>query len=382
MPEGNSVLPIKIFSTSGSADLADGITKELTKRLSAAHVISRFGKVEAKRGVSEVQEFSNENLQVRVENVRDCMAVVISTQTPPVNQNLMELMMLMHALKNSRACDELLIFPYMPYSRSDRKNEAHISSGGVFIPQIFSGILQVKRTLLLDPHDTHVKHYFEFGSMPAADEVTATFLVIDYIERSLPAWGWEKAETVIVFADNGASTRFKDVPNRLGVGRAYIDKSRSDHSENPTTHDVVGKVRDKHCIIFDDEILTGSTAIRDAESVSRSGARSIVMAAIHAPLIDKRIDPETLIARLVDSCIERFILTDSIPCHDKVRGQSKFTVLSVAPLLAESIKRIALGESLTALHDQASIDIYRTQMADRSQSVDTTRFAAAPAAPA
>ena len=217
------------------------------------------------------------------------MAVAISTQTPPVNQNLMELMMLMHALENSRAMDVLLVFPYMPYSRSDRKNQAHISSGGVFIPQIFSGILQVKRTLLLDPHDTHIKHYFEFGSMPAADEVTATFLITDYIERSLAAWGWKKDDVVVVFADSGASTRFRDVPSRLGVPRAYIDKSRPDHSENPTAHEIVGRVKGMHCIIFDDEILTGTTAIRDAETVRSFGAKSIVMGAIHAPLTDKRI---------------------------------------------------------------------------------------------
>jgi ribose-phosphate pyrophosphokinase len=356
----SSIRPIKIFATSGSGELADSITEELASRLAAHEVTDRYGKVEAHRGVSEVQIFSNENLQVRVESVRDCMAVVISTQTPPVNQNLMELMMLMHALKNSRANDELLIFPYMPYGRSDRKNEAHISSGGVFIPQIFSGILQVKRTLLLDPHDTHIKHYFEFGSMPAADEVTATYLVMDYIEKSLPDWGWKKDDVVIVFADSGASMRFRDVPNKLGVGRAYIDKSRMDHSENPIAHEVVGHIKGKRCIIFDDEILTGSTAIRDAETVMAHGAKSIVMAAIHAPLMDKRISEEALMERLSTSSIERFILTDTIPCHSKVCGHGKFTVLSVAPLLAESIKRIALGESLTALHDPASVSLYRT----------------------
>lgn len=358
----NGLLPIKVFSTSGSADLADRITDELVSRLEDRDIVKRHGRIQAKRGISEVREFSNENLQVRVENVRNCMAVVVSTQTPPVNQNLVELMMLMHALKNSRACDELLIFPYMPYCRSDRKNEAHISSGGVFIPQIFSGILQVHRTLLLDPHDTHIKHYFEFGGMPAADEVTATHLIIDYIERSLPDWGWEKEDTVVVFADNGASTRFRDVPSRLGVGRAYIDKSRSDHSENPTAHEIVGDVRKKHCIIFDDEILTGGTAVRDAESVARCGARSVVMAAIHAPLMDRRMEEEAVIERLTDSVIDRFIVTDSIPCHVKLKNAKKFTILSVAPLLAESIKRIALGESLTALHQQESVDSYRSRL--------------------
>jgi ribose-phosphate pyrophosphokinase len=356
-----SALPIKIFSTTGSKCLADSVFTELVDRFNDPETVRHFGKVETSRGVTEVQEFSNENIQVTVENVRDCMAVVISTQTPPVNQNLMELMMLMHALKNSRAMDVLLVFPYMPYSRSDRKNRAHISSGGVFIPQIFSSILQVKRTLLLDPHDTHIKHYFEFGSMPAADEVTATYLITDYIERSLSAWGWNKDDVVVVFADSGASTRFRDVPSRLGVPRAYIDKSRPDHSESVTTHEIVGRVKGMRCIIFDDEILTGSTAVRDAETVRSFGAKSIVMGAIHAPLTDRRITQDQVIARLNESCIEKFIVTDSIPCRHKIDGNPKFEVLSVAPLLAESIKRIALGESLTALHAETSVGLYRTE---------------------
>jgi len=355
-----SALPIKIFSTTGSTCLADGVFRELVARFENPDTIRQFGKVETSRGVTEVQEFSNENIQVVVENVRDCMAVVISTQTPPVNQNLMELMMLMHALKNSRAMDVLLVFPYMPYSRSDRKNKAHISSGGVFIPQIFSGILQVKRTLLLDPHDTHIKHYFEFGSMPAADEVTATYLITDHIERSLPDWGWKKEDVVVVFADSGASTRFRDVPSRLGVPRAYIDKSRPDHTETPTAHEIVGRVKGMRCIIFDDEILTGSTAIRDAETVRSFGAKSIMMGAIHAPLVDRRISGDEVIARLTNSCIERFIVTDSIPCRHKIDGNPKFEVLSVAPLLAEAVKRIALGESLTALHAESSVNFYRS----------------------
>ncbi len=357
-------LPIKIFSTTGSRSLADDVYNELVARFEHEDTIRHYGRMETLRGESEVQEFSNENIQVVVDNVRDCMAVVISTQTPPVNQNLMELMMLMHALKNSRAMDVLLVFPYMPYSRSDRKNKAHISSGGVFIPQIFSGILQVKRTLLLDPHDTHIKHYFEFGSMPAADEVTATYLITDHIERNLGAWGWKKDEVVVVFADSGASTRFRDVPSRLGVPRAYIDKSRPDHSENPLPNEIVGRVKGMRCIIFDDEILTGSTAIRDAETVRSFGAKSIIMGAIHAPLMDRRITNEQVVERLTDSCIERFVVTDSIPCRHKLDGNPKFEVLSVAPLLAESIKRIALGESLTALHAESSVAFYRSRPAE------------------
>jgi ribose-phosphate pyrophosphokinase len=248
----------------------------------------------------------------------------------------------------------------MPYARSDRKNEAHISSGGVLLPQIFGTVLGVHRTLLLDPHDTHVKHYFEVGAIPAADEVTATLLLVSHLERMIEERGWTREETVTVFADAGAATRFRNVPNVLGVDQAHINKARGDASENPLVKEVVGMVEGKHCILIDDEILTGSTAVKDADRLVNNGARSIIMASIHGPLADKRLTEEEVMARLCDSPIEHFLLTDSIPCADKVAQgcPERFTVVSVAPLLGEAIKRIALGQSLTALHSPKTLGLY------------------------
>jgi ribose-phosphate pyrophosphokinase len=347
-----SILPIKIFSTSGSEGLANAVFQEVQARVPP--------EVECYRGVTRVDKFSNENLQVKVDNVRDHMVVVIHTQVPPVNENLVELLLLLHALKNSRAGEVLLIFPYMPYARSDRKNEAHISSGGVLLPQILGRVLGVHRTLLLDPHDTHVKHYFEVGSIPAADEVTATLLMVRELNRIIDRRGWDRAETVAVFADAGAATRFRNVPELLAIDQAHINKARSDNSEMPMSKEIVGVVEGRHCLLVDDEILTGSTAVRDAERLVKHGAKSIVMGAIHAPLADKRYgNDEEVMMRLVDSPIEHFVFTDSIPCDKKIAlCPDKFTLLTIAPLLGESIKRIALGQSLTELHQEENVALY------------------------
>jgi ribose-phosphate pyrophosphokinase len=350
-----NVLPIKLFSTSGSHELGDAIFREVRSRLP--------DNVEVYRGNVRVERFSNENMQVKVENVRDHLAVVIHTQTPPVNENLVELLLLLHALKNSRAGEVLLVFPYMPYSRSDRKNEAHISTGGVLLPQIFGTVLGVHRTLLLDPHDTHVKHYFEVGAIPAADEVTATLLIVERLRRMMEERGWAQEDVVTVFADAGAATRFRNVPNALGVDQAHINKTRDDASENPAVKEVVGLVEGKHCILIDDEILTGGTAVKDAERLVNYGARTIMMAAIHGPLQDKRLSDQQIMDRLCDSPIEHFIITDSIPCTDKIAlCPERFTLISVAPLLGEAVKRIALGQSLTALHSADHVPYYSEPM--------------------
>lgn len=351
----NGVLPVKLFSTTGSAEFADRVYIELGRK-SIQLGETTFG---CTRGISNVVRFSNDNMQVQVDDVRGTFAVIIATQTPPVSDTILELMLLLHALKNSRAEDVLLVFPYMPYARSDRKNEPRISSGGVLLPRIFTTTLGVKRTLLLDPHSPNCLHYFEQGDSPCADVITAVPLMVDYLNTAIGDWGWDRDKLTVVFADGGAAKRFDSVPGLLGADRAYIDKSRTDHSENPMTKAIVGDVAGRHCLIFDDEVLTGTTAAKDAQIVAAHKANSIAMAAIHAPLAHKDGDNEA-VKHLVNSPIERFVFTDTIPCQSKVAEYpDRFTVLSVAPLLGVAIGRIIVGDSLTELYKMESVELYR-----------------------
>ncbi len=332
---------VKVFATTGMEDMSDQVTDELRVRLCEE---SDHHRVEA--GRHTVSTFSNQNIEVQVENVRDHVVVVLHTQTPPVSDHIVQLLALLDAINNAHPRQTFVVFPYMPYSRSDRKNRPRISVMGQRLPEILNKVLNVRRVMLLEPHDPHIKQYF----VPTADEVPALPMLVDYIRREyLPRFNRE--ECVIVFADSSAAKRFEDVPSALGVEPAYIYKSRTDHSETPTVKVVTGNIRGKHCFLVDDEILTGNTVLNDAAILREQGAASVRMLAVHGVLSDQRLSTEALMTKLANSNVDEFVVTDSIPLGDKVKfAQGKLKVIPIAPLLGEACKRLILGESLSALH--------------------------------
>jgi len=340
---------VKIFATTGSDGLANEVCRELKTRL-PSQLLAGNNLTLSK---TDIQRFSNDNLQAQVKNVRGHFAVVIRTQVPPVNDRLVELFALLDAISNSRPADILLMFPYMPYSRSDRKNKPRISTMGHRLPHILTTSFELKRVILLDPHDSHIKHYFN----PAADEISAIYLLVDYLEKNVFA-NKPKNKSVIVFSDAGAAKRFGKIAHLLNLPAAYIDKDRPDDFENPDINKVVGEVEGKFCLLIDDEILTGETAIGDAKKLLKAKADSVYMTAVHGILAHKELSKKELIKKLENSPIERFIITNSIPSKPDILG-NKFTVLSIAPLLAEAIKRDAIGESLTELHQLENVKLYR-----------------------
>lgn len=339
---------VKVFTTTGSEGLADNVCQSLQSRLPSQFQVGdklNLSKV-------DVERFSNENLQIQVKNVRGHFAVVIHTQTPPVNDRLIELFALLDAINNARPADVLLVFPYMPYSRSDQKNQPRISTMGHRLPHILSTSFGIKRVILLDPHDSHIKHYFN----PAADEISAIYLLINYLEKEVFN-SQPKDKSVVVFSDAGSAKRYGKVAYLLGLSTAYIDKNRPDNLEKPDFNDVIGNIEERLCLLIDDEILTGETAIGDAKRLLSRGAKSVFVAAIHAVLACKELTKAELIKKLESSSVEKFIITDSIP-HNPAILPDKFKVLSVAALLAEAIKRAVLGESLTELHQLENVSIY------------------------
>ena len=335
---------VKVFTTTGSEVLANNVCQSLESRLPEKLLLNRVGE-------SNIIRFSNENIQAQVEDVRDCFVVVIHTQVPPVNEGLIELFAILDAITNASPADLMLIFPYMPYSRSDKKNQPRISTMGHRLPNILTRSFGLKRVLLLDPHDSHIKHYF----YPAADEISAIYLMIDYLKRELK--DLSKENGVVVFCDAGSVNKYKRVAYHLGLPSAYIDKDRPNDDEEPKFARVVGEVKGRSCLLVDDEILTGGTGIGDAEILKKEGAGPIYMSAIHPILNDKKTSQAQVIRELDQSSIERFIITDSIPQDPKIFS-SKFTILSIAPLLAEAVKRTIFGESLTELHQIENVNLY------------------------
>lgn len=349
------LLPVKVFTTSGSEGLAKEVCEVLRPRLPKE--CQPAGPLSL--GTVTVERFSNDNLQAQIENVRGHFVVVIHTQVPPVNDRLIELFALLDAIINAGPADILLIFPYMPYGRSDNKNQPRISTMGYRLAHILINSFRIRRVILLDPHDSHIKHYFD----PAADEISAIYLMIDYLEREVfrsQPNSKSKKDSVLVFSDAGSAKRYGQVAHLLGLPEVYASKERLDDKENPVLRKVVGDVKGKFCLLIDDEMLTGNTAIKDAKMLKQEGATSVYMLAIHAILASKELSGADLIKKLNDSPIEKFVVTNSVPVSHKLINPSKFIVLSIAPLLAEAIKRTVLDESLTQLHQLSNVSLYRT----------------------
>jgi len=335
---------VKVFATTGSEAIANKICDNLGSRLPDGKLIL---------GHKKVTRFSNDNIEVQVDNVRDHFVVVVHTQAPPVDKGLIELFALLDAIINARPANLLLVFPYMPCSRSDRKNKPRISTMSCRLASILSNNFGVKRVLLVDPHDSHIKHYFT----PVADEISATYLLIDYLESNVFE-GQNKEDFVLVFCDVGSAKKYNSLAHLLRLSTAYVDKDRPDDTEKPEINRIVGRVKDKNCLLIDDEILTGETGMNNADILIEQGAKSVFMAAIHGILADKKLNKEQLIFKLNKSCIERFIITDSVLQQEPYNLGNKFTVISVASLLAEAISRTILGKSLTELHKLDNVKIY------------------------
>jgi len=343
--------PVKVFSTRGSDVLAKAVCDALKTRLPKE--LWPEGRLNPAK--SRVVRFSNENLQMQVENIRDHFVVVIHSQVPPVNERLVELFCLLDAIKGARPADILLVFPYYPYSRSDKKNQPRISTMGYRLAHILNHSFGINRVLLLDPHDDHIKHYFD----PVADEITSIYLFFDYLKENVFNFR-PKEESVLVFPDEGASKRYSGFARLLRISTAYIDKGRIDDREEPEVKGIIGNIEDKFCLMIDDEILTGKTAIKDARVVLEKSGRSVWMLAPHAPFADKKMAKEKLIQKLQHSSIEKFVVTNSIPSTAQViSGRSKFIVLPVEFLLAEAIKRTVMGQSITELHNPENVALYR-----------------------
>lgn len=333
--------PVKVFSTPGSRELGDQISEVLAQALNG-----NSDRYHVEPAEAEFTGFSNQNIEVQVNNVRDHVVIVVHTQTPPVSEGLVELFALLDAINNAHPRNTFMVFPYMPYSRSDRKNKARISVMGQRLPEILNRVLGVRRALLVEPHDPHIKQYF----VPTADEIPGVPLLVRYMKENylsvLP-----QEDCVVVFADSGAAKRFEEVPSALALPQAYIHKYRADNTESPMVRGVTGQVEGKHCFIVDDEILTGNTVLTDAAILKQKGAASVRFLAVHGVYADKKRTTEALMRDLANSLVDEFVVTDTIPVADKVAlGGPKFKMIPIAPLLGEATRRLILGESVSELH--------------------------------
>ncbi len=294
-----------------------------------------------KLGAAKIERFADGEVNVTVPNVRGKHVVIIQS-TPPPAENWIEIFLMVDACISSSAEEISVCMPYMGYTRQDRIDAPHkpISS------RRFVRILEqtVKRLLTLDLHSGSIQGFMD---KPFENLFVASTL-LEYF-RDLP---WKKV--VLVSPDSGGVRRARAIAARLGCAVAFIDKRRPNYNESEVMN-VVGNVRGKIDVIIDDMIDTAGSLVKGAEVIKEKGAKEIYAVATHALLSRNRDSKKDSIARIKKSCIKTVVVSDSILIPpEKLKALSKkLKVVSVAPLLAEMIRRVHNREPVSPLFEEA-----------------------------
>lgn len=283
-------------------------------------------------GKAEVFEFSNQNIFVRIlEGVREQDVFVVQPTSWPVNHSIMELLIMMDALKRASAARITAVIPYYAYGRTDKKDQPRVPITARLIADMVT-VAGANRVLTVDLHAGQIQGFF---SIPV-DELTALRIFADYfIDKKLQ-------DVVAVAPDLGAAKRARNFAEKIGASLAVIEKRRDPRTAQQEILNVIGEVASKRAIIVDDEIDTAGSVTQTAAVLERAGVAEIYACATHPVLSGPAVE------RLRDSNIREVVVTDTIPLSPEKR-LDKITVLSVAPLLAQAIQRIHSGGSVGAL---------------------------------
>ncbi|MBU0596954.1 ribose-phosphate diphosphokinase [Patescibacteria group bacterium] len=284
-------------------------------------------------GKSDVIRFSNENIMVEIQdNVRNFDTFVVQTASAPANDHLVELLVFIHALKNASAARVTAVMPYFFYVRSDKKDRPRISIAA----RLMADLIQTAgadRVILLDLHADQIQGFF---SVPS-DHLFAAKLLCKHLESTL-----DLSNAVAVASDAGEAKGIGRYANRLKIPIAIIDKRREADDEKAKAVALVGDVKGKTAILFDDEIATAGTIISAAEYLKTKGAEQVVAVVTHAVLSGD--GPK----KLASSPISPVIVTDSIPIPEEKRFPD-LQIVSVDGLLAAGIMRSHDGRSVSNL---------------------------------
>jgi len=283
-------------------------------------------------GESTTIKFSNENLMVQIEeNVREADVFVVQTAAPPLHQNIFELLILLDALKSASAARVTAVIPYFPYVRSDKKDRPRISITARLMADLITAA-GADRVLTMDLHSAQIQGFFRCP----ADQLQAINLMCDHLRRR------DLTDAVLVASDAGEAKDVARYTNLLHLPMAIIDKRRDGDDEDPRAAHIIGDIEGRSCILVDDEIASGGTLLRATELLLERGAREVRGVATHAVLSGRALE------RIQNSPISEVIVTDTIPIPDEKRIE-KLKVISVARLLADAIRSIHDGTSVSAL---------------------------------
>ena len=304
---------IKIFACKS----AEEFTKEMCDCLELP-----MGKINS-------MKFKNDNNFVQIlETVRDQDVYVVQTTMPPVNERVMELLITVDAIKKASARRVNVVLPYYIYSRSDKKDQPRVPITARLMAKLIEAS-GADRVITCDLHNPAIQAYFDIN----CDRLSAQNLLQNYFkEKNLE-------DMVIVATDAGSSKKAYKYSEYFGCPIALIDKRRDGNDDKAIATTVIGEVKGKNCIIFDDEIDTAGSMIETAKILERFGAKSIYAGCTHGILSGPAIE------RIQNSPIKELVITNTVPLTEE-KKIDKITVLSIAPLFAETIKRLNEGRPL------------------------------------
>ena len=304
---------LAMFSGRSNRPLAEAICKQLHVPLDEAEVI----------------DFPNENIFVQLKrSVRGQDVFFIQGLSSPVNRNIMEMLIFLDALKRASAGRITAVIPFYAYGRSDKKDQPRIAITARLLADLIV-VAGADRYMTVDLHAGQIQGFF---SIPG-DEFSAFPILTDYLaEKNI-------ADAVVVAADLGFAKKARNFARRLDLPLAFVEKRRIGNDPKAQALTVIGEVQDKNVIIVDDEVDTAGTLVEAVNLLLRSGARGVHTVCTHATLSPPAVE------RLRDAPIEEFICTDTVPIPPAKRLPN-FKILSVAPLLAETIARTHAGRSV------------------------------------
>lgn len=315
---------IQLFSGTSCSELSGQIASYLGLPLSGRDVI----------------QFPNDNLFIRLhKSVRGQDVYVIQTTSAPVHRNLMELLIMLQTMRLDSAGRVTAVVPYLCYARSDKKDKPRVPITARLVADMIE-IAGADRYMTLDLHAGQIQGFF---SIPG-DVLTAFHILTDYVKGKMP----ELRDPVVVAADLGFAKKGRNFAATIDASIAFIEKRRSDKDDHPMALSLIGEVSDRDVIIIDDEVDTGGSVAEAVNLVRAHGGRRVYLVFVHPILSSSAAE------RLAKLDVREIITTDTVPISSKKRKYlgDKLTVLTVAPLLGEVIRRAHEGRSVGEMFDE------------------------------
>jgi ribose-phosphate pyrophosphokinase len=309
---------LKIFSGNANKELANAVAKYAGIPL----------------GSADVFKFSNDNTFVKIlENVRGADVFIIQPTSFPVNDSIMELLIMIDALKRSSAKKISCVIPYFGYARSDKKDQPRVPITAKLIADILT-TAGADRIIALDLHSEQIQGFFNIP----VDHLSAQPIFCRYFKEHL-----DLSNIVVVSPDTGGTNRARKLADRLNCSLAIGDKRRIGNNDQTELVNIIGEVEGKDVLLFDDIIDTGGSLCKIATALKKKGVNKVYAACTHGILSGNAIET------INDSPIENVFVTDSIAAKPNVIECKKIVSISIAELLAMAIKKIHVEESLSIL---------------------------------